>query len=229
MPYILLVLTFIIGALQIDNLKLKPINKKAWITLFLLIIATVISFFVQSSESSQKTTDKQDVKTDNNKRDSASETNADLRTIQSNQIVMISSLALKAKIDSTRNTVVDSMVSINDRTITILQKTIKDQAKELDSLGRLHAEKHLTIKEKKDILNQIINYEKETGFAIKSITIVMTGNSNGPVFSSELEDFLKGNGYNVNGTGVDADTSLKGYALYFNHNNVSISIGLFKL
>lgn len=141
----------------------------------------------------------------------------------------ITTKSININIDSTRKIVVDSMNQINERTVTILQKTIRDQAKELDSLGRLHAEKHLTNADKKDILRQVNIEMKENNQTIKQVGITMAANSNGAAFSEELITFLKENGYEIGSSGMSTQTNLQGYKIEFFMGEVNISIGVFKL
>jgi hypothetical protein len=86
------------------------------------------------------------------------------------------------KIDSTRQVVIDSMAKVNDRTVTVLQKTIREQTRALDSLGRLHAEKHLTSGDKKDILAKIQGIERDRNLKNKQYELTMMGNTNGSRF-----------------------------------------------
>jgi hypothetical protein len=62
MTNLLFLLTFLIAVLEIDDLKAKPVKFKPWMTLILLVIATVITYFVENQKEKQallekKTTD----------------------------------------------------------------------------------------------------------------------------------------------------------------------------
>ena len=88
MGYFLIILTCIIAALQIDNLTAKPFILKAWITLGLLIIATIITFIVEGNKSNQEIFAKKIAKKESDKRDHARDSIADLRITKSNQLIL---------------------------------------------------------------------------------------------------------------------------------------------
>lgn len=135
----------------------------------------------------------------------------------------------RRKIDSAKNSITDSLRTTSSFTITTLQKTIREQAKELDSLGRVHAEKHLTNSDKKNILRRVNMKMKEMNQSTKEIGITMMANSNGSAFSEELKTFLKENGYKIAYSGMSPQTDLQGYDIGFSMGKVDIVIGVFKL
>ena len=139
--------------------------------------------------------------------------------------------AIRRGIDSARTVITDSMKNVNDRTVTILQKTIRQQSHELDSLGRLHAERHLTEADKKDIIRRIKKIQKDNSITdTKGVNILMSQNSNGSKFASELFDFLQSKGYTVNsGQGVGGNT--KEYEVIFvpSFRAPEIVVGSFRL
>ena len=77
MIYLLLTLTGIITVLQTDKLTAKPTNVKAWSTVIVVGIATLISIFIERHRSYQETQEKI-------KNDSIS----DLRVTKSNKIIL---------------------------------------------------------------------------------------------------------------------------------------------
>jgi hypothetical protein len=133
------------------------------------------------------------------------------------------------KVDSTRKAVTDSMRKDNDRTVNILQGTIRDQTRALDSLGRLHAEKHLSPTEKMDILAKIQGIERENNLHNKIVVIMMLGNFNGPTFENELVDYLNFKGYTIKGNGSAPNVRGDGYQVLFIAGMPTILIGHFKL
>jgi hypothetical protein len=77
MTYLLIILTGAITILQIDNLKTKSFDKKAWLTLGCVVFATIITFFIESNKSYR---DRQEKK--------VSDSLADLRVSKSNRVIL---------------------------------------------------------------------------------------------------------------------------------------------
>lgn len=135
-------------------------------------------------------------------------------------------------IDSTRKAVIDSITTTNDRTVSTLQKTIREQAHELDSLINLRGEKQLTNAEKIDILNKIQKLTKNEKPSNVPILISTVQNANYGKFPSQLSDFLESKGYIVNSSGsIMSNRSIKGYAINIEMSDgnplIAIEIGSF--
>jgi hypothetical protein len=125
--------------------------------------------------------------------------------------------------------VIDSIKGGNAEVVTSLQKTIGDQAKELDSLSRLHAEKHLTPEDKKNILAQLASIGKLNDTTIHYAQYMIIYGSNGEVFLKELREWL--NTKNIYQGRIDQYTArFEGYRIdYAGYGAVNIYIGSFDL
>ena len=109
MTYLLLILTAFVTILQIDNLKTKPVNKKAWFTVLLVIVATIITYFAQKNE--QTNTKNEKIKSDST---------ANARMDSSNKVILDGIGQAIGKYSLGYDTAKQEIVS--------LQKLIKDSA-----------------------------------------------------------------------------------------------------
>lgn len=136
---------------------------------------------------------------------------------------------IKRKIDSAKRTTIDSMRSINQGTTIALQNIIDRQAIKIDSLLRLHVEKHLTDADEKDIVMQLDELGKQNNTQIHILNLFVSMSSNGQVFLQELGQFLANKGYE-GGRMANIDTRLMGYKIEYEAPGVAkITVGTFDL
>lgn len=138
----------------------------------------------------------------------------------------------RRKIDSAKNSIADSVRIINNFTITILQKTIRDQSHMIDSLIKIHGEKELTESEKKNIIESILKFTKNAN--PRNITVFLNTfqNVNYGKFPSQLYKYLAGKGYNVVSANLmSSGMPIKGYHVHSSSTNgvpeIDIDIGSF--
>jgi hypothetical protein len=145
--------------------------------------------------------------------------------------------ARKVIIDSMKKgdrTVIDSIKNGDDAVVTNLNQTIRSQAHELDSLLRLHAEKHLTKEDEKYIFAKLKQIIKENHLPTKQYSIETYQTSNGATFTHELIQFLASQGFELFGTGESlGGEQLNGYTVTYSDSGIAkvpyINIGVFKL
>lgn len=130
------------------------------------------------------------------------------------------------KIDTAKNNIVDSIKSVNESTIKILQKLNLEQAKGLDSLSKIHGEKELTYAEKKYILHKIDSVKlANKGMEFKTANVNIISGSNGQKVASDIVNLLKGLGYNTIGIGTIYENIYYGIAVWGGANNIYITVG----
>ena len=54
MTIVFVILTAVIGILQLENLKSKPINFKAWATLLAIMAAAIVSYFIEQGKTKEE-------------------------------------------------------------------------------------------------------------------------------------------------------------------------------
>jgi len=88
MSYLFLIVTLIVGALQIDNLVSDKFKAKPWIILCLLVVVTVISFLIEGNGRREATKAKILAKQESDKRDHDRDSIADERIKKSNKEIL---------------------------------------------------------------------------------------------------------------------------------------------
>jgi hypothetical protein len=110
----------------------------------------IVSIYIESTKSGEIKTLERGNESLNTKI-----TNLSSQVSTDSTILDTSEKTTRRKIDSTKSSIVDSMKSNNKVIVESLKSIIKEQAHSIDSLSRIHAEKHLTAVEKIDILKKI--------------------------------------------------------------------------
>jgi cell division protein FtsI/penicillin-binding protein 2 len=134
------------------------------------------------------------------------------------------------RVDSAKRVIIDSMSKANDNLVSFLNKKIDDQAHVIDSLLRLHAERHLTDADKKDILARIKKLQIDNNINSNEVSIVKSQNSNGGTFLTELDDFLVSKGLQVSLMSAFGDTPLREYSVIIGPLGIpTVYVGSFDL
>jgi hypothetical protein len=220
---------FILLSFFLDYEKGKPLSTLQKFAIFLFLAVSVYGIRDTRNKFISAEKDKREILDTVTKKATEVKSNTESVGAEINRKIDSVKVATVDSMKGNNKVVIDSLRGGNDAVVKTLQKTIKDQDREIDSLIRSHAEKHLTNVDKKEILWQLDDLGKRNNGEIHVFDLDMCLGSNGQIFASELFEFLQSKGYepgHVNNT----DNRSMGYHISLNAPGWAIiTIGFFDL